>query len=89
MSDCRDFKKIWPECRVIVLMTSRKPFHPPTTHQSNNFKVSHMTFGLLNTKKKSSVIFSQVIFNHRILECCSKKKENWFLKALFSCFPEN
>ena len=90
MSDCRDFKKIWPEGRVIVLMTSRKPFHPPTTHQSNNFKVSHMTFELLNTeKKKGGVIFSQVIFNHRILECCSKEKENWLLKALFSCFPEN
>ena len=57
MSDCRDFKKIWPECGVIVLMTSRKPFHPPTTYQSNNFKVSHMTFELLNTEKKKGVLF--------------------------------
>ena len=57
MSDCRDFKKIWPECGVIVLMTSRKPFHPPTTYQSNNFKVSHMTFELLNTGKKKECYF--------------------------------
>ena len=78
--------------------TSRKPFLPPTTRQSNNFKVSHMTFGLPNTekkkKKKGVLFFSQVIFNHRILECCSKKGKSGFFKSFIflfsremSCFP--
>ena len=97
MSDCRDFKKIWPECRVVVLRHPGNHSFPLPLAKAITLKylIWHLDYRIQEKKKKKGVLFfSQVIFNHRILECCSKKGKSGFFKSFIflfsremSCFP--